>query len=75
MGTKTCGSTGAAVFFKLPGGGMARICARKCTYPDSREFVGYGIEPDIPVELGLDDWKKGDVLKEKGFAFLKDLIL
>lgn len=75
MGTKTCGSTGAAVFFKLPGGGMARICARKCTYPDSHEFVGYGIEPDIPIELSLDDWKKGDVLKEKGITFLKDLIL
>ncbi|MEL6251332.1 MAG: S41 family peptidase [Bacteroidota bacterium] len=75
MGSKTCGSTGAAVFFKLPGGGMARICARKCTYPDSREFVGYGIEPDIPIELSLEDWKKGDSLKNKGIDLLKDLIL
>ncbi|MDW3648432.1 MAG: S41 family peptidase [Bacteroidia bacterium] len=75
MGSKTCGSTGAAVFLKLPGEGIARICARKCSYPDSREFVGYGIEPDIPVELTLEDWKQGDIVKEKGISFLKDLIL
>lgn len=50
IGEKTYGSTGQPIFFDLPGGGSFRVCTKRDTYPDGREFVGYGISPDILIE-------------------------
>jgi len=50
IGEKTYGSTGQPIFFDLPGGGSFRICTKRDTYPDGREFVGYGISPDISID-------------------------
>lgn len=47
LGEKTYGSTGQPIFFDLPGGGSFRICTKRDTYPDGREFVGYGVIPDV----------------------------
>lgn len=55
IGQTTFGSTGQPLMFQLPGGGTARICAKKDTYPDGKEFVGYGIQPDISVEENIQD--------------------
>lgn len=49
LGEKTYGSTGQPIFFDLPGGGSFRICTKRDTYPDGREFVGYGITPQIVI--------------------------
>jgi len=56
MGEKTYGSTGQPLSFDLPGGGSARVCTKKDTYPDGREFVGFGIKPDIEVKQTLNDF-------------------
>ena len=56
MGEPSFGSTGQPYFFELPGGGSARICTKKDTYPDGREFVGYGIQPDVLVKKNLEDF-------------------
>jgi hypothetical protein len=54
-------------------GGRARICSKRDTYPDGRDFVGFGIRPQVPVErtpaslIGKEDpaLNKGvEVLKE-----------
>lgn len=50
IGQPTGGSTGQPLSFGLPGGGSARVCAKKDTYPDGKEFVGIGIIPDIIVD-------------------------
>lgn len=55
VGDLTYGSTGQPLFLKLPGGGTARICTKKDTYPDGKEFVGYGIKPKYMVKLSLKD--------------------
>lgn len=55
MGDYTYGSTGQPMLLRLPGGGTARICTKRDTYPDGREFVGYGVQPDIRVAKTLDD--------------------
>ncbi|MGV7206740.1 S41 family peptidase [Oxalobacteraceae bacterium A2-2] len=47
VGEATGGSTGQALSFPLPGGGMARICVKRDTWPDGSTFVGKGIQPDI----------------------------
>jgi C-terminal processing protease CtpA/Prc len=73
IGTNTFGSTGQPFSFSLPGGGSARICTKKDTYPDGREFVGYGIKPDIEIKPSLSDYlKKNDVVLEKAIEFLKN---
>lgn len=55
VGQKSYGSTGQPLFFDMPGGGSARICAKRDTYPDGKEFVGYGIQPDIETERNVID--------------------
>ncbi len=74
VGEATFGSTGQPLQFQLPGGGRARICSKRDTYPDGRDFVGFGIKPQVPVErtpaslIGKEDpvLKRGEeVLKEK----------
>jgi hypothetical protein len=34
----------------LPGGGGARVCSKRDTYPDGGEFAGIGIQPDVVVD-------------------------
>ncbi len=49
VGETTGGSTGNGVRLTLPGGIGARIVVKRDSYPDGREWVGYGIEPDVRV--------------------------
>jgi C-terminal processing protease CtpA/Prc len=75
IGEPTFGSTGQPYSFTLPGGGSARVCTKKDTYPDGREFVGYGIQPDIFVQPTVSDFLKNkDSALEKGIAFLQQKI-
>ena len=71
IGEPTFGSTGQPMLFDLPGGGSARICTKKDTYPDGREFVGVGIQPDILVSKTLNDFQKAnDPVLEKAIEYL-----
>lgn len=56
VGEPTFGSTGQPLIFELPSGGTARVCTKKDTYPDGKEFVGYGIQPDIRITQTLADY-------------------
>lgn len=65
VGDFTYGSTGQPLEFRLPGGGSGRICTKKDTYPDGREFVGFGIKPKHIVKPGITDvLKHRDVVLE-----------
>ena len=71
VGDRTFGSTEQPLMLDLPGGGRARICTKRDEYPDGRQFVGYGIEPDIYVESTLDDFLKGnDATLKKGLEII-----
>ena len=59
IGQTTYGSTGQPLMLKMPRGGNARICTKRDTYPDGREFVGYGIKPDVEVQQSLEDFLQG----------------
>lgn len=65
MGEPTSGSTGMPYRFDLPGGGSARICVKKDTYPDGREFVGCGIQRDIRVAPTVKTILKIKMLRSK----------
>ncbi|WP_018629411.1 S41 family peptidase [Niabella aurantiaca] len=75
MGEPSFGSTGQPLVFDMPGGGSARVCTKKDTYPDGKEFVGYGIQPHIPVVPTVDDYLKGkDVVLDRARAYLQQKI-
>lgn len=73
VGERTAGSTGQPMVFKLPGGGVARICVKRDEYPDGRRFVGVGIAPDVDVKPTLTDIRAGrDPALERAIALLRD---
>jgi C-terminal processing protease CtpA/Prc len=73
MGENSFGSTGQPYQFDMPGKGQARICTKQDTYPDGREFVGYGIKPDIEVKRTLQDYlEKKDPVMERALKYLQD---
>lgn len=71
VGEPTFGSTGQPLSFDLPGGGSARICTKKDTYPDGRLFVGVGVQPDVFIAKSLQDYiENKDVVVEKALQLL-----
>lgn len=59
FGQPTGGSTGQPVFFTLPGGGTGYVCSKRDFFSDGLEFVGIGIQPDVPVTPTLKGVKEG----------------
>lgn len=75
VGQKTRGSTGQPLRIDLPGGARARICTKRDTYPDGREFVGVGIIPDVEVRpTPADIATARDVVLEKGLEVLRSKV-
>lgn len=73
LGEATGGSTGQAINFKLPGGGGARVCAKRDVFPDGREFVGVGVAPDVEVKLTAASVRDGtDAVLARAIAELRD---
>ena len=60
VGEASGGSSGQPLSFELPGGGMARICVKRDTYQDGREFVGKGVMPHIEARPTLQSVRTGD---------------
>ncbi len=75
VGQRTLGSTGQPLMVQLPGGGGARICTKRDTYPDGREFVGIGVIPDVEIEPSRQDIAaQRDVILERGIEEVRRLI-
>jgi C-terminal processing protease CtpA/Prc len=72
IGENSFGSTGQPLMFNLPGGGSARVCTKKDTYRDGREFVGHGVKPDIEIHMTVEDLlRKRDPVLEKALDYLR----
>ncbi|GGF18092.1 S41 family peptidase [Hymenobacter cavernae] len=72
IGEPTGGSTGQPLLFSLPGGGMARICTKRDTYPNGKEFVGVGVQPQVMVHPTMRDIRSGrDTILEAALKQLK----
>ncbi len=75
IGENTTGSTGQPYMFDLPGGGGARICTRNTMFPDGKEFIGYGIKPDIEVKQTIKDHlEHNDVALKRAIEYLRGKI-
>jgi len=71
IGERSGGSTGQPLFFTLPGGGSARVCTKKDTFPDGTEWVGAGIQPDIEVRQTRADLIAGiDTVLQRALLYL-----
>jgi C-terminal processing protease CtpA/Prc len=71
IGEPSGGSTGRPLLFQLPGGGSARVCTRRDTFPDGTDWVGKGIEPDILVRPTVADIRAGrDPVLQRAIEFL-----
>jgi len=72
VGEKTAGTTGQPLRIDLPGGGGARICTKRDTYPDGREFVGVGVIPDVEIHPTQESLASAeDIILQKGIEVLK----
>ena len=72
VGEPTAGSTGQPLSFPLPGGGGGRVCTRRDTYPDGKEFIGVGVMPDVLVRPTLADVRAGrDTVLERALEVLR----
>lgn len=72
VGRRTGGSTGQPLVHELPGGGGFRVCTKRDTYPDGRDFVGVGALPDVRVENTLADLHAGrDAQLERAVALVR----
>jgi carboxyl-terminal processing protease len=72
VGEPTGGSTGQPLFFRLPGGGSARICTKRDYFYDGTEWVGKGLQPDVYVAPLLKDVNSGkDTVLEKALEVLQ----
>jgi carboxyl-terminal processing protease len=73
IGEATAGSTGQPLWFKLPGGGMARICTKHDSFVDDREFMGVGVTPNITVHTSRSDIVTGkDPVLERAGQWLQE---
>ena len=73
IGEPSFGSTGQPLNLSLPGGGSARICTKRDTYSDGREFVGPGVSVDITIAPSIKDYlDKQDVVLAKALEVLKN---
>jgi carboxyl-terminal processing protease len=59
VGSASGGSTGQPLSFALPGGGSARICVKRDSYPDGSDFVGIGVLPDVAVQTTIAGLRRG----------------
>ena len=72
IGEATGGSTGQPLLFSLPGGLMARVCVKRDAYPDGREWVGTGLQPDVEVHSKVADHRAGrDTVLEAALEYLR----
>ena len=75
VGENSSGSSGNPLCINLPGGGYARICTRKFTYPDNTEFINIGIKPHVYASLSIDDIINAhDSVLDNGLKVLRNQI-
>jgi C-terminal processing protease CtpA/Prc len=73
VGSKTGGSTGQPLRFEFDYGVNGRICTKRNTYPDGREFIGIGVIPDVEVHATQKSIAEGkDIVLQRGIEVLKD---
>ena len=75
IGGPTGGSSGTPLIYSLPGGGYGKVVTSRGMYPDGKEYIGTGIQPDIEVNITIEDIKLGrDRILESAKEYLTQII-
>lgn len=75
IGEPTGGNSGQPFRIQLPGGGTAIVRTKHDSYPDGREFIGIGVQPDVVVSPTIAGIRAGrDEALERAVAELERLI-
>jgi C-terminal processing protease CtpA/Prc len=62
------------MFFSIPGGGVGYVCAKRDFFSNGEEFVGVGIQPDIPVVPTVKGIREGkDKVLDAALQYLHTL--
>jgi C-terminal processing protease CtpA/Prc len=73
IGEPTAGGAGGRFPFSLPGGGEFKVSTFKATYPDGKEYMDSGIQPDVAIASTIEDIIKGhDIVLEKGVEVINN---
>lgn len=73
FGEPTGGSTGQPLFFRLPGGGSARVRTKHDSFADGREFDAIGVQPDALVLPTVEGLRAGrDEVLEAALRHLRE---
>jgi len=71
VGERTAGSAGNAINLPLPGGGQFEMATFRAYLPDSGEYVGIGLRPDVEIRPTTQDIRNGvDAVMEMGLDVL-----
>ncbi len=71
IGEATAGGAGGRFPFSLPGGGEFKVSTFKATFPDGKEYMETGIQPDVPIQPTIKDIIQGkDVVLEKALEVM-----
>ena len=74
VGRPTTGSTGSYKEIPLPSGALAMMVVKRDEYPDGRQFVGSGIQPDHYISPTVEDLVTGrDPELEKALELLREV--
>ncbi|MGC9780085.1 MAG: hypothetical protein HZR80_12645 [Candidatus Heimdallarchaeota archaeon] len=69
IGETTKGSTGQPYSYSFYNEFIVMIGTKRAYFPDGSLFEGKGIEPDIPIETTVEDYKKGiDPILQKALS-------
>ncbi len=73
IGEPTAGGAGGRYPSSLPGGGEFSVSTFRATYPDGRDYMEMGIQPDVEIRATLDDILAGrDRVLEKAREVIRD---
>lgn len=72
IGEASGGSTGQPLSLQLPGGGSFRVCTLRQSFPDGTDFIGSGVQPDIPCAPTIAGLGAGrDEVLERALRFIQ----
>lgn len=60
VGTKTAGSTAIAIPQQLSDGSAVQLTVRRLVSPSGAAIDGQGVQPDVEVDLTVDDLQRGE---------------
>jgi carboxyl-terminal processing protease len=75
VGQRTAGSVGIARSLQLPDGSAASVTVQRLVSPSGATLDRVGVEPDIAVDIGVQDLEQGrDPQRDRAVQVLKQLL-